>query len=100
MQQGVPTDFDRDCTLLKAHWVKLTSLLTLDIAIRHVINMTLCLIFFQISTNVMKTLVRMAGRVIVPSDRLSAYAQLDTTEIRVKMVRSLFTNNTCQVHNN
>ena len=35
----------------------------------------------------MKTLVSMAARVIVPSDRLSAYAQLDTMEIRARMVR-------------
>ena len=48
------------------------------------------LIFFQISTSVKQILVRMVGRVITPSDRLSAHAQLGTTETRVKMASSLW----------
>ena len=45
--------------------------------------------FHQISTNVMQTFVRMAVRVITPSDPLSAHAQLGTTETRVKMASSI-----------
>ena len=44
--------------------------------------------FYQISTNVMQTLVTMVVRVITPTDRLSAHARLDTMEIHVKTVRT------------